>query len=531
MLIRSKFEGYKAGIRLYNGKGGDAPPPPDYEKAARETAKANLEMAKYTTQTNRVNQVNPYGSINYTRPTQKFDEAGYNAALEKYNAPANRAPIQYDGELGDWVNQTPTQKGTAPRREDFMTDDGQWTQTMSLDPRNQALLDKQYAMSNQYADLAQQAMGGIGQIGNNQSNQSQLLANRLASGGGGGAIGVNMPTARDVNMDLSGLRNVNDLTLDGLPQAPINAGQTAEQAIFSRLNPTLARDEEAMRTRLANQGIALGSTAYNREMDLQGQRANDLRLQAAAQGISLDQAARQQALGEQQAVFNSQMSQRQQGLTEQQALANVGLTQRGQDVSSATALGTAGIGANASLEAARMNSSIAAQNAANQYDIQNRNMLMQERLAPIQYVNALRAGSQVMSPTFQGVSQQANVAGPDLLGATNQLYSQQMAGYNAGQAANASMMGGLFGLGGAALMAPTGTFAGLAALSDIRAKENIKQVGQLDNGLNVYEYTYKPEFDIPGIHVGVMAQEVVKVKPEAIVMRDDGYMAVNYAMI
>jgi hypothetical protein len=91
------------------------------------------------------------------------------------------------------------------------------------------------------------------------------------------------------------------------------------------------------------------------------------------------------------------------------------------------------------------------------------------------------------------------------------------------------------GLGGAALMSPAGTFAGptglLSKLSDIRTKENIKQIGQLNSGLNVYEYTYKPEFNIPGVHVGVMAQDVVKVKPEAIVMRDDGYMAVNYAMI
>jgi len=54
-----------------------------------------------------------------------------------------------------------------------------------------------------------------------------------------------------------------------------------------------------LRTRLANQGITLGSQAYNTEMTQQGQRANDLQLQAALQGINLDQANRSAALQEQ----------------------------------------------------------------------------------------------------------------------------------------------------------------------------------------------------------------------------------------
>jgi hypothetical protein len=40
-----------------------------------------------------------------------------------------------------------------------------------------------------------------------------------------------------------------------LPAAPINAGMTAQQAMMSRLQPTLERNEEALRARLANQGI------------------------------------------------------------------------------------------------------------------------------------------------------------------------------------------------------------------------------------------------------------------------------------
>ncbi|MBT9158911.1 MAG: hypothetical protein DDT26_00160 [Dehalococcoidia bacterium] len=90
-----------------------------------------------------------------------------------------------------------------------------------------------------------------------------------------------------------------ELDVGALPQRGINVGQTAQDAILSRLNPQLSQQEEALRTRLANQGITLGSDAYNREMMAQGQRANDLTMQAALQGINLDQANRSAALQEQ----------------------------------------------------------------------------------------------------------------------------------------------------------------------------------------------------------------------------------------
>jgi hypothetical protein len=72
--------------------------------------------------------------------------------------------------------------------------------------------------------------------------------------------------------------------------------------------------------------------------------------------------------------------------------------------------------------------------------------------------------------------------------------------------------------------------------SDIRLKENIKQIGQLPNGLNIYKFEYKPEFKNHkacghGEYVGVMAQEVEKIIPEAVFELDNGYKAVKYEMI
>ena len=144
------------------------------------------------------------------------------------------------------------------------------------------------------------------------------------------------------------------------------------------------------------------------------------------------------------------------------------------------------------------------------------------QMQPINVINALRTGSQVQNPSFANTPQQANTAGADLLGATNASYQNQLAATNAQNQASSNFMGGLMNLGG---MAAFGK-------SDERLKENIKKIGTLDNGLNLYSYNYKDGYDLPeGRQIGVMAQEVEKVIPEAVVMETDGFRAVNYALL
>ena len=75
------------------------------------------------------------------------------------------------------------------------------------------------------------------------------------------------------------------------------------------------------------------------------------------------------------------------------------------------------------------------------------------RNEPINTLNAIRSGSQVTNPTFQSVPQQATTQGADILGATQAGYNAQLGGYNAGQASSAANTGGLYQLGGTALMA------------------------------------------------------------------------------
>ena len=83
--------------------------------------------------------------------------------------------------------------------------------------------------------------------------------------------------------------------------------------------------------------------------------------------------------------------------------------------------------------------------AARQQGIQEQAYLADR---PLNVVNALRTGNQTVLPQFQQTPNQATTAGPDYLGAAGAEYGAKMGGYNAGQAANSNMMGGLFSLGG-----------------------------------------------------------------------------------
>jgi hypothetical protein len=154
------------------------------------------------------------------------------------------------------------------------------------------------------------------------------------------------------------------------------------------------------------------------------------------------------------------------------------------------------------------------------------------RNEPLNTLSAVRTGAQVQGPQFVNSAQQATTAGPDILGAAQMGYNAQMGDFNARNAAQANLNQGLFSLGGAAMMAPAGTFA----FSDPRTKENVKAIGVMNNGLTLYSFEYKDEFKERefgghGVHVGVMADEVEQVFPYAVKTLDDGYKVVDYGLI
>ena len=70
--------------------------------------------------------------------------------------------------------------------------------------------------------------------------------------------------------------------------------------------------------------------------------------------------------------------------------------------------------------------------------------------------------------------------------------------------------------------------------SDPAAKENAVRIGTHPAGFGIYLFDYKAECRDEhghGRQFGVMANEVERVVPEAVVVRADGYRAVRYDLI
>jgi len=140
-----------------------------------------------------------------------------------------------------------------------------------------------------------------------------------------------------------------------------------------------------------------------------------------------------------------------------------------------------------------------------------------QRNLPLNEITALMSGSQIQNPQFQGY-QGASVAPPNLAGAAQQQaqYNQGMYGLGVGEANSFNQ--GLFGLGSAGMLA--------YALSDRRLKSNIIRVGTHPLGIGIYEYDLFGEREM-----GVMADEVMTVKPEAVARHPSGYLIVDYGRL
>jgi hypothetical protein len=120
----------------------------------------------------------------------------------------------------------------------------------------------------------------------------------------------------------------------------------------------------------------------------------------------------------------------------------------------------------------------------------------------------------------------------------------------------ANLYGGLAGLGGQTQFqqsgyqsqvmpgGPSGLMQGLQAagsiasiakgFSDIRLKKDIKRVGKLPNGLNIYTWEWTEEAKLlvnKQPTMGVIAQEVQEVLPEAVAVHSDGYLMVDYSKV
>lgn len=188
-------------------------------------------------------------------------------------------------------------------------------------------------------------------------------------------IGQQTKDANDqAGLNLANLASDQSDRLNSLLSAPVDLNNEDTEARLmelgrKRLDPALADRREDLRTNLSNQGIKLGTAAYDRAMSEFDQSRNDAYNQLLLQG-------RGQAIQEQ-------------------------LTERNQ---------------------------------------------------PINEITALMSGSQVSQPNFVNTPG-SNIANTDYAGIVNSNYNQQMQGYNSQMNQYNAILGGLFGLGSAGIMA------------------------------------------------------------------------------
>jgi len=143
---------------------------------------------------------------------------------------------------------------------------------------------------------------------------------------------LNMSNQGDIGTYQLGLGQLGRITnavsspfsYEGLPsygeQDQNAAASRAEEAIMARLNPQFQRDEEALRSRLINQGIGQGSDAYNIEMERFNQAKNDARLQSILSGQQYGNAELEAALKRRNQGIQEYTTQRNAPLNEYSAL-------------------------------------------------------------------------------------------------------------------------------------------------------------------------------------------------------------------
>ncbi len=74
--------------------------------------------------------------------------------------------------------------------------------------------------------------------------------------------------------------------------------------------------------------------------------------------------------------------------------------------------------------------------------------------------------------------------------------------------------------------------AGAAAISSKRYKKNIKRLGCKFEEIEIVSFEYNDELNMPGTHIGVIAEEVAKIRPDAVVFDSEGKPdKVNYTQL
>lgn len=461
-----------------------APKAPDYAAAAQAQGEANVNSAIATNYLNQANQIGPDGSLVYT-----------------YSQPGSG--LGYTTKDGQYIPQV--------------------TATTTLSPAQQKLYNQNITMSTGLNDLGIKGLGYVGDAVKNPLKADQFGHLTQNVDRGDMVMDPGQMGTLQGGLATSPYQSSYDFSNAGaMPKAEDFAGirDQITNAMIERNQPQMDRARSMAETQLYNQGLFKGGEAEQAAQDQLGRNENDFRLAAMLQG---DQA--------QQNAFENAMGIRQQGIDEATAQGNIYNQAASGDFTQALQAGQFGNQAlqdqfAAALQGAQFQNAAQGQDfsqglASGQFTNQAIQQAIQQadyfRNQPLNMLNSLRTGNQANIPQFGNVTAGASIAAAPIYQATADQYSAAMNAYNAKMQGFGSITGGLASLGGAAIMA-----------SDRRLKTGIEKLGEFADGLGVYSYRY-----IWGKvkQIGVMADEVRKLRPWALGPELNGYATVNYGAL
>ena len=450
------------------GKSAPSPPPaPDYSALAKEQGASNVLAAQQSGMMSNPNVKGPLGSrtVTWGKQYQSPEVAAVDKSqFYKTSADVNYNDPTYQAKAWEWGRQFGSGTGNArnPLQNYAQTPEGAAalaatkgqifdqeaydkamkdyntavqereskaliTPTIEekLTPEAQAALEAQQRTNKALAELGERSVGRVEEV---MGKPFQYTGEGIKTSFDTGRPIQYGPEAGKYGLQEGGVAGPNLQTkLEGVYQAPVNAGTTAQQAIMGRLQPQVERERSQLQTQLANQGIMPGSAAYENAMTEQNQRENDLMSQAALQGVNVDISAQNQAFN--QALASGQFGNQ----------ANMGLFQSAlakQHAKNAAA-------------AQQYNQSRGAAEFANAADQAKFNRELSLYNLPLNQVSALMSGSQVQIPQYQAF-QASNVQATPIFQAGQAQNQYNMDVYNAGvQEANAqnAMWGNILGSG------------------------------------------------------------------------------------
>jgi hypothetical protein len=376
-----------------------------------------------------------------------------------------------------------------------------WTQNNTLTSDAQKALNSQMQMQQGRSDLANSFMDNVRQNYAQPIDYNSMQA--WGKGYQGPAANTNYQTSA---MNNSGRMQTGGIGSSGMYQPVSNA--MYNQAT-SRLDPRFQQAQGDLDAKLAAQGISRNSRAYNRAQNNLSMQRNDA-YNSAMNSATLGGIDASRSL---QGMDIAQMNAQNQALQTQQQMDQ-----------SAGAFGNAAITAGNQAQNQNYNQAQQSATYANALRQAQTAEAQQRRSQSLNDMNAMVSGQQVAMPTMPTFNQATQYGGTNYMGA-----AQAQAGFNQDQAnainaQNNNNQQGAFGLLGTGLQA-----ASMFGFSDRRLKRDIRKVGTMHKGkLNVYEFRY---LGSQTKEIGVMADEVAKVYPDAVNKADSGYLMVNYSKI